>query len=179
MGELQSDFCKYLTEFYQISLKNLPHLTDFSPQLMACMYHGWPTWINVQKCNWETFSRFKRNTTNIALKFSFTSTHRSQCNSNFTKTCTCLSTMVLKCFFFFFFVFFFCYSDTIKKQIKFISNTKFLNSVICTVVKKQPYKIIINFMELCLTLTSMVSMQKKPEKIEWDGLENCFLNNLD
>ena len=35
--ELQSDFCKNLTEFYQISLKNLPHLTDFSPQLMACM----------------------------------------------------------------------------------------------------------------------------------------------
>ena len=37
MGELQSDFCKNLTEFYQISLKNLPYLTDFSPQLMACM----------------------------------------------------------------------------------------------------------------------------------------------
>ena len=30
-------FCKNLTEFYQISLKNLPYLTDFSPQLMACM----------------------------------------------------------------------------------------------------------------------------------------------
>ena len=34
---LQSDFCKNLTEFYQISLKNLPYLTDFSPQLMARM----------------------------------------------------------------------------------------------------------------------------------------------
>ena len=31
-------FCKNRTEFYQISLKNLPNLTDFSPQLMACMY---------------------------------------------------------------------------------------------------------------------------------------------
>ena len=37
VGELESDFCKNLTEFYQISLKNLPHLTDFSPQLMANM----------------------------------------------------------------------------------------------------------------------------------------------
>ena len=37
LGELQSDFCKYLTEFDQISLKILPYLTDFSPQLMACM----------------------------------------------------------------------------------------------------------------------------------------------
>ena len=37
LGALQSDFCKHLTEFYQISLKNLPYLTDFSPQLMACM----------------------------------------------------------------------------------------------------------------------------------------------
>ena len=37
LGELQSDFYKNLTEFYQISLKNLPYLTDFSPQLMACM----------------------------------------------------------------------------------------------------------------------------------------------
>ena len=36
-GELQSDLCKNHTEFYQISLKNLPHLTEFSPQLMACM----------------------------------------------------------------------------------------------------------------------------------------------
>ena len=33
-------FCKNLTEFYQISLKNLPYLTDFSPQLMACMKVG-------------------------------------------------------------------------------------------------------------------------------------------
>ena len=39
-GELQSDFCKTLTEFYQISLKNLLYLTDFNPQLMACMVHG-------------------------------------------------------------------------------------------------------------------------------------------
>ena len=38
LEELQSDFCKHLTEFYQNSLKNLPHLTDFSPQFMACMY---------------------------------------------------------------------------------------------------------------------------------------------
>ena len=37
LGELQSEFCKNLTEFYQISLKKLPYLTDFSPQLMACM----------------------------------------------------------------------------------------------------------------------------------------------
>ena len=37
-GKLQSDFCKNCTEFYQISLKNLPCLTDFSPQLMACMH---------------------------------------------------------------------------------------------------------------------------------------------
>ena len=36
MRELQRDFCKNLTEFYQISLKNLPYLTDFSPQLTAC-----------------------------------------------------------------------------------------------------------------------------------------------
>ena len=36
-GGLQSDFYKNLTEFYQISLKNLPYLTDFSPQLMVCM----------------------------------------------------------------------------------------------------------------------------------------------
>ena len=35
--ELQSDFCKNLTEFYQISLNNLHYLTDFSPKLMACM----------------------------------------------------------------------------------------------------------------------------------------------
>ena len=33
-----SDFCKNLTEFYQISLKNLSYLTDFSTQHMACMY---------------------------------------------------------------------------------------------------------------------------------------------
>ena len=37
LGELQSDFCKNLTEFYQISLKIFPNLTDFSPQLMAYM----------------------------------------------------------------------------------------------------------------------------------------------
>ena len=30
-------FVKNFTEFYQISLKVLPDLTDFSPQLMACM----------------------------------------------------------------------------------------------------------------------------------------------
>ena len=40
MGELQSDFCENLTEFYPISLKDLPYLTDFSPQLMACMPPG-------------------------------------------------------------------------------------------------------------------------------------------
>ena len=38
LGELQSDFCKNLTEFYQISLKNLLYLTDFSSQLMARMH---------------------------------------------------------------------------------------------------------------------------------------------
>ena len=27
-AELQSDFCKTLTELYQISLENLPYLTD-------------------------------------------------------------------------------------------------------------------------------------------------------
>ena len=37
LEEFQSDFCKNLTKFYQISLKNLPYLTDFNPQLMACM----------------------------------------------------------------------------------------------------------------------------------------------
>ena len=37
MGELQSDICKNLREFYQISLKNLPYLTDLRLQLMACM----------------------------------------------------------------------------------------------------------------------------------------------
>ena len=36
-GELQSDFSDNLTEFYQISLKILVYLTDFSPQFMACM----------------------------------------------------------------------------------------------------------------------------------------------
>ena len=34
LGELQSDFYKHLTEFYQISLKNS---TNFSPQLMVCL----------------------------------------------------------------------------------------------------------------------------------------------
>ena len=33
----QSDFCKNCAEFYWISLKKLPYLTDFSPQLMTCM----------------------------------------------------------------------------------------------------------------------------------------------
>ena len=37
LWELQSDFCKNLTEFYWISLKNLGYLIDFSPQLMACV----------------------------------------------------------------------------------------------------------------------------------------------
>ena len=32
-------FFKSLAEFYQISLKNWTYLTDFSPQLMACMYN--------------------------------------------------------------------------------------------------------------------------------------------
>ena len=36
-GSFKVIFCKNLTEFYQISLKNLPDLTDFSLQLMACM----------------------------------------------------------------------------------------------------------------------------------------------
>ena len=68
--------------------------------------------------------------------------------------------MVLK-----YFCVFVCYSDTFKKQTKFISNTKFLNTVICKIVKKkQPYKIIINFTELCLTLTSVVTYPKKAGK---------------
>ena len=37
LGSLKAVFCKSLTEFYQISLKILPYLTDFSSQLMACM----------------------------------------------------------------------------------------------------------------------------------------------
>ena len=37
MGVFKSDFCENLTEFYQISLKILFNLTDFSPQVMACM----------------------------------------------------------------------------------------------------------------------------------------------
>ena len=52
MGELQSDFCKNLTEFYQISLKNLPHPPDVSPQLMACMkvaYEAWAAGQHKQK----------------------------------------------------------------------------------------------------------------------------------
>ena len=46
--ELKSYFCKSLTEFYQISIKILPNLTDFSPQLMACMEGMWPDWISNQ-----------------------------------------------------------------------------------------------------------------------------------
>ena len=37
-GRSKVVFEKNLTEFYQISLKDLPYLTDFSPQLMACMW---------------------------------------------------------------------------------------------------------------------------------------------
>ena len=37
LGPLWPSRCKSLTEFYQISLKILPNLTDFSSQLMACM----------------------------------------------------------------------------------------------------------------------------------------------
>ena len=37
MGEIQSDFCKNLTEFYQIANKKELYLTDFSSQLMVCM----------------------------------------------------------------------------------------------------------------------------------------------
>ena len=47
-GGLQSDFCKNLTEFYQISRKKLPYLTDFSPQLMTCM-----TAMKYSKINWK------------------------------------------------------------------------------------------------------------------------------
>ena len=36
----KSDFCKNLTEFYQIALEHLFYLTDCSPQLMACMNMG-------------------------------------------------------------------------------------------------------------------------------------------
>ena len=35
--EPQSDVQENLPEFCQISLKILPYLTDFSPQIMACM----------------------------------------------------------------------------------------------------------------------------------------------
>ena len=35
---LNKAFWLNLTESYQNSLKNLPYLTDFSPQLMACMH---------------------------------------------------------------------------------------------------------------------------------------------
>ena len=38
--ELQSDLKEKLTEFFQFSLKILPYLTEFSPQLMACIYHA-------------------------------------------------------------------------------------------------------------------------------------------
>ena len=37
-GRLLFDFCETLTVLYQISLKSLVYLTDFSPQLMACMH---------------------------------------------------------------------------------------------------------------------------------------------
>ena len=36
LGSFKAIFCDSLTEFYQISLKILPNLTDFSSQLMAC-----------------------------------------------------------------------------------------------------------------------------------------------
>ena len=36
-GKLQSGVKENLIEFCQIFLKILPYLTDFSPQLMACM----------------------------------------------------------------------------------------------------------------------------------------------
>ena len=48
LGDLQIDFCKNLTEFDQISLKNLPYLTDFCPQLMACMHKIFQISQNVQ-----------------------------------------------------------------------------------------------------------------------------------
>ena len=34
----QGDFCKNITEFYQISFKNLPYITDFRQQLVACKH---------------------------------------------------------------------------------------------------------------------------------------------
>ena len=37
LGELQSDFCENITEFYQISLKIFVYLTDFSSQIMTYM----------------------------------------------------------------------------------------------------------------------------------------------
>ena len=39
---VKSHFCKNLTEFYQISPKILPNLTDSSSQLMACMSEACP-----------------------------------------------------------------------------------------------------------------------------------------
>ena len=45
MGELQSNFYKKSHRIYQISFKKLPYLTDFNPQLMACMH-----WMAAQAC---------------------------------------------------------------------------------------------------------------------------------
>ena len=42
LGKFQSDFCENLTEFYQMSLKMLAYLTDFSSQFIACLrFQNW------------------------------------------------------------------------------------------------------------------------------------------
>ena len=79
LGELQSDFCINLTEFYQISLKNLPYLTDFSPQLMACMRNlSQKIWLERKKNgqikgminrSLEVADSLLHNITNICTKF--------------------------------------------------------------------------------------------------------------
>ena len=57
-GEFQSDFCENLTEFWQISLKIWVNLTDFSPQVMACMEKligAWITWNNYKEQIWTNY----------------------------------------------------------------------------------------------------------------------------
>ena len=58
--KLESDFHKNLTEFHQISPKNLKNLTDFCQQLMACMYP-------LQLCHWTAFAKI-RNKKNVIVK---------------------------------------------------------------------------------------------------------------
>ena len=61
LGSLKAIFVK-VSEFYQISLKILPNLTDFSSQLMVCMYqYSFITllsqilsFLNLYKCRKES-----------------------------------------------------------------------------------------------------------------------------